>query len=151
MTPEDLTKTAGAAGGGPTTQTTNMSMVNNQFGVPKVPGYATTATKDGVASTGSMIGEDTYSGAVNLKKTSLTGIRSAGFFSRTQGTTNIGGTTTNHTEGTFRYRETAKNAKEEFASRKSLQNRRSVANTTRTGGANMNAQYSSHQSSAYRH
>lgn len=43
----------------------------------------------------------------------MTGIRSAGFFSRTQGTTNVGSSAT---EGTFRYPET-KNGKEEFAAR----------------------------------
>ena len=119
MSPEEMTKTAG-----PTTQTTNMSMMmNNQF-VPNKAYAATVATKDG-AGGGTLVstGEDTNSGAVNLRKTCLTGIRSAGFFSRTQGTTNVG--TSSNTEGTFRYKET-KNGKEEFASRNSLQNRRTM-------------------------
>ena len=85
-------------------------------------GYATVATKDGGHS---IAVDDSYSAtAVNLKKTSMTGIRSAGFFSRTQGSTNVGGFSSN-TEGTFRFKET-KNGKEEFASRNSLQNRRSL-------------------------
>ena len=121
MTPEEMTKTAAAGAAGPTTQTTNMSMLNNQF-VPNKAYAATVGTKDGggTVSTGE---DDMYSGAVNLRKTCLTGIRSAGFFSRTQGTTNVG--TSSNTEGTFRYKET-KNGKEEFASRNSLQNRRTM-------------------------
>ena len=73
-------------------------------------GYATVGTKDG---------SDEQKG-VSLRKTCMTGIRSAGFFTKPQGTTIAGNPST---EGTFRYKEN-KNGKEEFAARNSIQNRR---------------------------
>lgn len=71
--------------------------------------------------------EQGFSTIVDLKKTCMTGIRSAGFFSQTQG----GSTNAGTDSGTFMHNETrSKDAgKEEFIARGTLQKKRSGRET----------------------